>query len=229
MPQDAQAYAFGVSPIRLDFNRSTRTAALTVSNDDEIALSFQVRLVRWTQDSAGEDRYEDSKDLIYFPRLMKVEPREKRVIRLGTQRPPDPIEGTYRLIVEEMLPPAQSKGQAATVAVRMRFAVPVFVAPPEPVTRVDMQDVGVDKGEVRFQLKNSGNTHVKVDSIALRRGGATVGEAAGWYVLAGATRKFGVALTATACEGKGPFELVVKGEGLDLKREVVMDAGRCRP
>src|SRR5690242_12939673 len=84
-PAELLAYAFGVSPIRLDFSASERSGAITVSNDDRVPVSFQMRLVRWSQDAKGEDVYEDNKDLIYFPRLMSVEPQEKRVIRVGTQ------------------------------------------------------------------------------------------------------------------------------------------------
>jgi fimbrial chaperone protein len=228
VPQ-AGAYAFGVSPIRLDFNRDARTGAVTVSNDDRVRLSFQVRLVRWTQDAAGQDVYEDSKDLVYFPRLMTVEPQDKRVIRVGTQAGPGPTERTYRLIVEELAPPAAERDAGTTVAVRMRFAIPLFVAPAEPAGTAELRDVAVHPGEVRLVLANPGNRHVKAESIVLRRGGTVVAESAGWYVLAGAARGFSVALPPAECERGGVLVLAVTGTGLALERELRVDAGACRP
>ena len=47
---------FGVSPIRVDLDRNTKSALITVTNDDARPLAFQVRAMEWTQDAAGADR-----------------------------------------------------------------------------------------------------------------------------------------------------------------------------
>lgn len=225
--QDANAYAFAVAPIRLDFSAKERAGGITVSNDDQVKLSFQMRLMRWTQDAAGKDLYEESKDLVYFPRLMTVDPQDKRVVRVGTQAAPGEVEAAYRLMVEEMTP-AGPETPGATVAVRMRFAIPVFVAPQKPALKVVVEDLAVAGGEVRFRLRNAGNQHVKLDTISLRRGDAVLQEATGWYVLAGARRGFNVRIPPAECRA-GPVQVVLKGEGVELHREIVLDAGRCRP
>jgi len=225
--QDAGAYAFGVAPIRLDFHGSERAGGITVSNDDKIKLSFQVRLMRWSQDAAGEDVYKESRDLVYFPRLMSVEPQERRVVRVGTQAPAGEVEGTYRLIVEEMMPAAPDPS-GTTIAVRMRFAIPIFVAPVQPVAKPVLEGLTVAGGRVRFRLRNAGNQHVKLETISLRRGDTVLQEAAGWYVLPGAQRSFGIAVPAGECR-PGKVRLVLKGEGVELSQELVLDADRCRP
>ena len=223
------AYAFGVSPIRVDLGPGARSGAINVSNDDRIALSFQMKLLRWTQNEKGEDVYEESKDLVYFPRLMSVEPGKKRVIRVGTQSAPGPDEAAYRLAIEEITPLApdqQAKGPG--VAVRMRFAVPVFVAPLAPAVKAAVEKLSVTAGEVRFVLANTGNQHVRVETAALWRGERALREVPGWYVLAGARRAFGIPIPEQECGKPGALTLVIKGEGLDLKQEVA-DAARCRP
>ena len=224
----ALAYAFGVSPIRLDLGPEARSGAISVSNDDQIPLSFQMKLLLWTQNDKGEDVYEDSKDLVYFPRLMSVEPRQKRVIRVGTQAPPGPTEVAYRLAIEEMTPLEKGAGGPA-VAVRMRFAVPIFVAPLAPAIKTDVENLSVTAGEVRFVLANTGNQHIRVEAAKLLRGEKALAEVPGWYILAGARRKFAVPLPAAECAKPGPLTLAIKGEGIDLKREVTVDAGHCRP
>lgn len=222
------AYAFGVSPIRVDLGPTARSGAINVSNDDKIALSFQVKLLLWTQNDKGEDVYEESKDLVYFPRLMSVEPGKKRVIRIGSQSPAGPTELAYRLAIEEITPLAPGEAQGPAVAVRMRFAVPIFVAPLAPAVKAEVEKLTVADGEVRFVLANTGNQHVRVETAALLRGDRVLQEAAGWYVLAGARRAFSVRIPAAECGKPGALTLAIKGEGLDLKREVA-DASRCRP
>ena len=226
LPLPAAAFAFGVSPIRLDFDDKVRTAAITVSNDDKVKLSFQVRLMRWTQDREGADQYEESRDLIYFPRVMMVEPQQKRVIRVGTQGAPGEAETAYRLVIEEMAPPEGPGPRGTAVAVRVRFAVPVFVAPAAAAAAV-LEDLRVKGGELRFRVRNGGKRHLKAESITLYRGDAVLKQVAGWYVLPGARREFALAVPPEECPG--PATLVVKGEGVELRRELKLDATQCRP
>jgi fimbrial chaperone protein len=183
--------------------------------------------VRWSQDARGEDVYEESKDLVYFPRLMSIEPKQKRVVRVGTQAAPGEGEGTYRLIIEEMMPPAPG-GPGTNIAVRMRFAIPIFVAPAQPERKPVVEQLALARGEVRFRLRNAGNQHVKLETLSLRRGDKVLQEAAGWYVLPGAQREFAIALPAAECKA-GKVQLVLKGEGVELKHELDVDAARCRP
>ena len=224
----ALGYQFGVSPIRVDLGPSARAGAISVSNDDEVKQSFQMKLLRWTQNDKGEDVYEESKDLVYFPRLMSIEPRQKRVIRVGTQAPPGPAEQAYRLAIEEMTPLEPGKSSTA-VAVRMRFAVPVFVAPMAPVTRTEIEKLAVAAGQVAFTVANTGNVHVRVEKAALKRDKQVLHEAAGWYILAGARRAFTLTIPAAECGKPGALTLALTGEGVDLQRELTADAARCRP
>jgi fimbrial chaperone protein len=226
--QYALSYAFGVSPIRVDLGPSARSGAISVSNDDQIPLSFQMKLVRWTQNDKGEDVYEDSKDLVYFPRLMSIEPKQKRVIRVGTQAPPGPEELTYRLAIEEMTP-LEEGARGAAVAVRMRFAVPVFVAPLAPSIKTAVENLAVARGEVRFVVANTGNQHVRVEAAKVLRGDRVVAEVAGWYILAGARRAFVLPLPAAECGKPGALTLAIKGEGIEVSRELTVDASHCRP
>ena len=83
------AYAghFGVSPIRLDLDKGTRTGVIAVSNDGDKPLDFQARAMLWTQDAAGQDRYEDTQALVYFPRqFQRPAARKAR----GAHRLPQP-------------------------------------------------------------------------------------------------------------------------------------------
>lgn len=221
----AEAGNFAVTPIRLEFSPAVRTGAITVVNSDQVPLGFQVKLLRWTQDAKGEDLYEDSKALTFFPRLMTLEPETRRVIRVGTQAAAEDMEVAYRLAIDE-LPAPRQPGSGATVAVQVRFAVPIFVAPKQPRISTEVLDLAVKGDELRFRLANRGNQHVKLEDLSLLRGERQVATGQGWYVLPGAQREFAIK-TDAACGKPGPAFLVLKGEGLDVRRDVSSLLGRC--
>ncbi len=211
----AFAGSFGVSPIRVDFDRSTRTAVVEVSNDDERKLSFQVKLVEWTQDAAGQDQYSDSQDLIFFPPLFTVNPNEKRILRIGSKPAgaPGPREKTYRLFIEELPPPADPAA-GAQLRIALRFALPIFVAPVTPQKKLVVESLVPKAGKAVLRLRNDGNQSVKLETVRLRRGTDMVGESQGWYVLAGATREFEVQADAAKCPIAGPVEVEAQTEGV---------------
>ncbi len=211
----ALAGSFGVSPIRVDFNRSTRTAVVEVTNDDERKLSFQMKLVEWTQDAAGQDQYADSQDLIFFPPLFTVNPNEKRILRIGTKpaTAPGAREKTYRLFIEELPPPADPAA-GAQLRIALRFALPVFLAPVTAQKKLVVESVVPRAGKAVVRVRNDGTQSVKLETLRLRRGAEQVGESQGWYVLAGATREFEVHADAAKCPIGGPIEVEAQTEGV---------------
>lgn len=225
----AMAGSFGVSPIRLDFDRGTKTGVITVTNDDESRLTFQMRLMTWSQDAKGVDQYADSSDLIFFPLIMTLEPKEKRIIRVGTKSPPSTSERTYRLFIEEIPDAAEAKLQGTAVAVKLRFGVPLFIAPVKVEKSGTIIDPRLAKGEVQVTIKNSGNQHFRFENIAVKAGGTTMGEVAGWYLLAGAERAYTIKVDKDACAKASKLEVALSAEGLDLKRELEVAPALCRP
>ena len=223
----AHGAAWGVGPLRVDLDRGSKSGIVNISNDDTLRLNFEIRLMRWTQDAAGADRYEPSDDLVYFPRAATLEPQEKRVVRVGSRGEPPAIERTYRLFIEEMPDPASLNQPGIGVAVKGRFAIPVFVAPAQGEARGELVDATVEKGELRVRLRNSGNRHFKIDTFTLRAADGFAKEGNGWYVLAGATRAFVLPLTAEECRKHPDAEVVLKGETQEFRHAVVLDPARC--
>lgn len=214
----AWAGNFGVSPIRVDFDRGTRTAVIEVSNDDERKLTFQVKLFEWTQDAAGLDQYAESQDLIWFPQILAIDPKQKRVVRVGMKQPVEVArEKTYRLFIEE-LPPVGEAPKGAEVRVLLRFGVPLFIAPTTPSRKVEITSIEPRPGKVAAAIRGEGTQSVRFESLRVKRGDAVVGEAQGWYVLAGATHVFEVPIDPARCPLAGPLELEATAEGLSIKR-----------
>lgn len=228
LPAAGIAGSFAVTPIRLDFPPNVRTGAITVVNSDPGKLGFQVKLLRWTQNAKGEDVYEESRDLTYFPRLMTLEPDTRRVIRLGTQAAAPDVEASYRLAIEEM-PGPRDPASGSAVAVQVRFAVPIFLTPKLPKFSHEILDLAQRGKALRFTLANRGNQHVKLEEVSLLRGDKLVASASGWYVLAGAQREFSVEVGSACASAAAPVLLVLKGEGLDIRRDVTANLDRCAP
>ena len=77
---------FSVNPIRLELGAIAKSGVIGVRNEGKTKLSFQLQSMEWTQDATGKDLYADSSDLVFFPKIMSVEPGEEGLIRVGTKK-----------------------------------------------------------------------------------------------------------------------------------------------
>ena len=225
----ALAGAFGVSPIRVDLDAASRTGLVTITNDDERKLHFQVKLSEWTQDATGEDKYAESSDLLFFPQIFTVDPRDKRLIRIGVKGPPQQRERAYRLFIEEMPDPNAAPGGGAQIAVLLRFGVPVFVSngTGEPVP--EMMTPAVSKGAIRIPIRNNGTRQIRFEEISLRAGERSIAKTAGWYVFPGVTRTFTLPITAQDCPVPAAAELRATADGKEVRTTLEAAPALCSP
>lgn len=221
---------FGVSPIRVELDRATKSALVTVSNDDTKPLAFQVRAFEWTQEANGADRYSETADLVYFPRQFKVAPNENRVVRVGYKVPAAQAEKTYRLFIEELADP--NRDASTGIAVTLRFGVPIFL---RPATASASGELGLTMkaGTAEVLVKNTGNVHFRIASVnltALGAGGETVHQqsADGWYVLTGVNRPYTLKLPPDACAKARLLRVEVPAEKLVLRAERELGSADCR-
>jgi fimbrial chaperone protein len=226
---------FGVTPVRLDLDRSNRSAAITVSNQGDSPLSFQIRAMEWTQDEKGADRYADTNDLIYFPQQLLIPPNESRVVRVGYRNPARERELAYRLFIEELAPPPPP-GTAGTAAVAMsvRFGVPVFLLPPTVAPKAEIAGFSIAAGRLRGAIRSVGSVHIRPTSVRVRGldgSGATAFEQVfeGWYVLAGNERPYEAPVAAEPCRKARTIRVEVTGDKLDLKSDFSVPSDACGP
>jgi fimbrial chaperone protein len=141
LPVPAAAGGFGVTPIRIELDRGTKSGAITVANDeDSEAQRLQIKLSEWTQGANGKDEYRDSEDLLYFPRLMTLDKGEQKMVRVGLRVPATAQEKTYRLFIEQLpAPPPPGGTPGARIAIAVRFGVPIFVKPAKEEVRGEIE------------------------------------------------------------------------------------------
>ena len=227
----AHAGNFGVSPIRVELDRNTKSALVTVSNDDSKPLAFQVRALEWSQEPNGADRYTETTDLVYFPQQFKVAPNENRVVRVGYKVPATQSEKTYRLFIEELADP-QRDASSTGIAVTLRFGVPIFLRPAAANVTGEL-GLTMKAGAAEVLVKNTGNVHFRITAVnltALGAGGETVHQQSvdGWYVLTGVTRPYMLKLPPEACAKAKTIRIEAPAEKVVLRAERELAPADCR-
>jgi len=203
-PLQSMAGAFKVFPLNLQFDQGTKTASLKIVNTDERAVTVQLEGSVWKQDATtGEDGYDDTKDILFFPKIVKIEKGEERVVRIGfTGSFPAKGEKTYRLFIQELPPQTPTGG---TLSFLLRLSIPLFVVSGELGAQPVLEKTSLSKGSVFLSVKNKGNAHAIVGAMEARGLGANNEElfrqeAQGWYVLPGVSRVFRIPLRDAPCD-----------------------------
>ena len=194
----AMAGRFSVAPIRIDFSGALRIGAVTVTSEDDHPLVFKNSPSTWTQNADGGDVYAPTTDLVVTPPLLRVETGEPRIVRIGTLREPGDVERSYRVFLEEQAP-ANAESGGATIAVVIKFGVPVFVAPRSEHVGGSAEIVDRKPGRIALLIKNAGNVHFNVETVTAN--GVAIKDFSTWYLLPGTARRYELAIPADACTG----------------------------
>ena len=224
---------FTVSPIRLELGAAARSGVILVRNDGKDKLGFQLQASEWSQDAAGKDQYEETRDLIFFPKIMTIEPGEEGVIRVGTRAAVLSTEKTYRLFIEELPAPANAaQAPGATLNVLIRFGAPVFVAPVNPTDRTEIVRMDMAKGILALSVGNTGNRHQVIESIQLTGVDALGNEIysltlADRYLLAGATKSYTATIPADQCPKIAGLTVELKTDKGGAKRSLAIAQAMC--
>lgn len=230
--QAAQAGEFSVSPIRLALGGAVRSGALTVRNEDKVPLTFQIEGLSWRQDESGQDVFEPAPELVFFPRLLRLEPGHEAVIRIGTRQALVPLEKAYRLFIEELAAPAAAEVAAHQVKFLVRFGAPVFVRPIQPSRKLTVESFGTSAGQAHWTLRNEGTQHERFEHIRLRgldAAGAElfVRELSDRYLLAGHSRRAAIEIPPDQCGRLARLALEVQAEKSEVRRNITLGATPC--
>jgi len=231
-PVAAVAGDWRVSPIRLDLGRDAKSGAVTVANDSADRLQVQMKAFEWTQDAEGKDRYVETGEILFFPRLMILEGKEEKILRAGIRVPASAREKTYRLFIEEI--PGPRKAEGANVAVAIRFGVPIFVKPLKEEVRGEVGAMTMSAGALQIPVNNTGNAHFVVQSILVRGKNGTgeeifSRELSGWYLLSGVSRGYATVVPPGTCEAMAVIEAEVKTDKLPFRGRMAVDRSMCGP
>lgn len=229
-PLIAASQDWSVAPIKLDFSGGTTTGVLTVSNESNVKISYQITAKEWTQDKDGKDVYAETSDLVFYPRLMSLEPKDQRIIRVGMNIPRGPSEKTYRLFIEDITRPPSTSG--ASVVFSIRFGVPIFFKPAKEDIKGVVETLSMDKGVLTIPIRNTGNTHFMMQKVTVQGinpGNNTVftKELPGWYILNSAIKKYTIEIPRESCQKISRINIEAKSEPFILKESLNVQKAMC--
>lgn len=208
----AHAGNYGVSPLDFQFSAQRRSGVLTIANEDKAPISLRVRAMRWTQDAEGADVYEETGDLVFFPKRVELQPGEKKIVRLGVNAVQQDGERAYRLFVDE-LPAAEDPGQRSgtRLAVLVSIGVPVFLTPEGAKSGLEVEQARLGES-LEMTVNNRGNTRVRISRIVSGDGAEVAQNIPGRYVFPGVRKSFRIQAAASNC-ATGRARLRVDADG----------------
>lgn len=187
-----------------------KAAALWLENRGQEPVDLQVRVLTWEQ-NGFEDQLSQQKQVVGSPPMATLQPGKRQMIRLVNLQPPPPgTLRTYRVLVDEVLPP-QARPQQLGVQFQMRYSVPLVVVG----TGAYLDDGARDAPEqgqplapdLRYRitdgflhLRNLGPAPARLSQVMLQRNGSDVPVANGLlgYVLPGAHMRWPLPPGATS-------------------------------
>ena len=230
-PSSAHAGSFDISPVKVTLSAQAPSATVVITNRATQPVRLQVSLYTWEQSESGEPVLKPTQDVLFFPAMLALNPKEARNIRIGTKLKPNGAEKAYRLYIQELPNPTRSSGaDQSTVAMLTKLGVPVFVAPPAPKGHVTLSPLAFDHNKLTFRLGNAGNAHTRVKKLLLTaKNGAKVlhtQELDTWYLLAGGARRYAVELPPDVCAATSLVEVALESDTESAHQSL---SGRCLP
>lgn len=237
-PAPVLAANFSITPTSMLLSGKVKSGAFSIINSGEEKLNCQIEVKEWSQATDGKDVYIETKDIVFFPKIMTIEPGEQRAIRIGIKGPPSLKEKTYRLFTEEI--PGQKKATGdkpagkivAGLTIAFRYAVPIFVKPVYPEESAVIEQSNMAKGVAKCMIKNTGNVHLKLRSVTFQ-GKAIDGkelfsqEVAGWYILQGQSRPYEVIVPKEVCDDVASISISAQAEKMTIKGMLNIQRKMC--
>jgi fimbrial chaperone protein len=195
-----------ISPVRVDLSDDHTKDVVRISSQTDKTVSYQVEIVAWSQTEERREIYTPTEDVLAVPPLFTLQPGEAQIVRVGMLTDADPsTEKAYRMFITELAAPQEEKAESTGVNMRLRLGVPVFVAsralPYATLDHVDSKQMG---NQFFMQMRNSGNTHVRISEVQFHAPGISDPQvdAAAIYILAGQTGYVPVVLQDSTRAGK---------------------------
>lgn len=188
------AASLRISPTTIEFQSTQNSQTLSVFNESSESTTLQARVFKWTQDH-GKDVLVPTSEVVVSPPVTSLAATSSynyRIVNLDTTPVKD--EKSYRLILDEIPKPTDSRKISQGLTVLMRISLPVFISNPSSQLKLAWK---IEQREDKHVLTimNQGGlrsllTDVKlVDTTAQKEYPLQVSTVNG-YVLAGSEKSY---------------------------------------
>lgn len=188
------AQSLSILPVNIQMAPKQMATTLTVINQGPAETSVQIRAFSWKQVN-GVEQLTQSDDVQVSPPIATIAPGATQIVRLVLRRAPQSSEATYRILLDQ-IPPAAESG---TVRVALRLSIPVFALPNARTAALVKYRVENKDGVATLVATNEGTRHETLRDVTLSNSqGIDMKPAANAspYILAGATRSWPIAMSA---------------------------------
>lgn len=176
-----------IAPVVVELSPARKVVSVTVTNPSDSAVNFQAEVLAWSQ-ATGQDSYEPTHDIMVVPPVAKIAAGASQIFRVT---PPGAREQAYRLILEDVTAEVAGPQDSATVNIRVRHCLPVFVAAPgTPVMSVRVAQCAAPAGKACVRLSNDGGRYVTTRSMSIEGGAWNKQVVLGIRLLAGGWREW---------------------------------------
>ena len=228
------AGALTVVPTKLFLSAGKKTEVLKVRNEGDEKMTLQVETVKWGQGDEGNDIYEPTEDLAFFPKIFTVEKGQEWLLRIAAKEFKAGVkEQAYRIILQEI--PVVRPGESQLM-MALKVSVPLFIRP-QKETAKEMKDWSIEKveltkGGLLVKVRNNGNSHITVGKIAATGLDASDKEVfktdgSGWYVLPGNARAFGIKISRQDCLGSSVIKVTTEAGETTREAKLAVNKDLC--
>ncbi len=184
--------ALSVLPVNIFFSPGQKATSLTVTNQGNTESAIQIRAYTWSQKD-NDDPLDATGDVVLSPPIARIAPGATQVVRLILRQSPENREATYRILIDQIPPPAEP----GTVHLVLRLSIPIFVKPPVRVFPDVQFHLERNAEQIYLVAVNAGLVHEVIRNIDVTTSDGRklkpTNSSASPYVLAGATRRWQIA------------------------------------
>lgn len=225
LAKNGAAANFDIKPIKIFLDPQSKIEKLTLKNINEETLTVQIKGYQWTQNEKGQDVYQETRDLILFPKITTIKKEEEKIIRIGTNLNSGSTEKTYRIFVEEIPSGEKMETKGSTIHMYMKIGVPVFISPVKKVEKGTIEAVNIQKGKAEIKVQNNGNLHFMVNVVQIQgvdgQGKDIFSTAVdGWYILSGESKAYEIAIPQEVCKNITRLNIEVKTNNNHIFKEL---------
>ncbi len=174
---NAQAQNTGVafSPLKVEFKTLEQVETISINNNSNEQKVYQIDLLDWNQEN-GKDILTKTKNLIASPLIVKIAPRSKQIVRIGSKNLSlGPNEQSYRIIFNQ-IPLNGPKG----VQVLTNISIPIFISSKNDLdlknvsSYVEMRPRSQNGKLTNLYIQNRFSEHMKIIGVKITQNGKLV-------------------------------------------------------
>jgi len=213
-----QAQSLMVIPVNVQLPTGQKATTVTVSNHGTTDTAIQIRAYAWNQQT-GTDELVDSDAVLVSPPLASIAAGATQVVRLILRQTPQGKEATYRIVVDQIPPPAEP----GVVHIVLRMSIPIFAQPTGRTSAHLKFRIERDGDSAFLVASNDGGRHEVVrDVVLLTADGRklTTPSNTSPYILAGSTRRWPITAQGTLPQAGETLRITTHADSGVIEQQV---------